>query len=83
MRSNFSGSSAKPGASAIGQPRHGDLGDDGDDEQRGERAPAAIPRAKLPRLGLALAFERPGEERHEGGVERALGEQPAEEVGEA
>ena len=37
---------------------------------------------EAPRLVLALALERAREQRHEGGVEGALGEQPAEEIGE-
>ena len=34
-------------------------------------------------LGLAIAFDPLGEERHEGGVEGALGKERAEQVGKA
>jgi hypothetical protein len=33
-------------------------------------------------LGLAVTLQGAGEQRHEGGVERPLGEQPTEEVGQ-
>ena len=44
---------------------------------------ASTSSAKLARRRLALALQRAGEERDEGGVERALREQAAEQVREA
>ena len=48
------------------------------EEQRSEHVLGETPRGIL-----ALALQRAGVERDEGGVEGALGEQPAEQIGEA
>ena len=64
------------------QPRHGDLGEDGkgdeQDHEAGKRLTGEGPR----RLG-SLAMQALGEERNEGRIERAFGEQPAKHVGHA
>ena len=77
---NFSGSPAKPGA-RIHQPRHDDLAEKGEgDEQHGE------PRERLAGEGarsFRIGMEALGKKRDEGRIERALGEQPAEHVGDA
>ena len=63
------------------QPRHGDLAEHHEgDEQHGEaREGLAGESARRLRIGV----ETLGKERDEGRVERALGEQPAEHVGNA
>ena len=64
------------------EERHGDLDDRGDDKQRRQQAAQRL-LSEAARFRLAVAFQRLGEQRHEGGIESALGEQTAEQVGEA
>ncbi len=79
---NFSGIAAEARRQQQHQPRHGDLGEDGEgdeqDQEAGKRLTGKGPR----RLG-ALGMQALGEERNEGRVESALGEQPAKHVGHA
>ena len=81
-RSNFSGCLAEARRQAVHQERHGDLGDDGEDQQDEDKAGHRLLGEGARRLP-ALALETLGKQRHERRVERALAEQPAEQIGKA
>ena len=80
--SNLPGSSPKPGAITPHQPRHEDLAEHDEDEQHREQHREGFLGEGAGRRLAALGQRRRGE-RHEGGAERALGEQAAEQVGQA
>jgi hypothetical protein len=73
---------AEAGGKAVHQERHGDLGDDGQRQDREHEAGERL-FGEGARCLLALALELLGEQRHERRVEGTLAEQPAEQVGEA
>ncbi len=81
-RANFSGIAGEAGGEQQHQPRHGDLAEqnDGDvqDHQAGQRLAG-----ERPRRVRAVGVKTLGEERDEGGIERAFGKQPAEHAGDA
>ena len=64
------------------QPRHGDLGEDGEGDEQDHEAGKRLTGEGARRLG-SLAMQALGEERNEGRIERAFGEQPAKHVGHA
>ena len=78
-RSNFSGVALKPGARPT-QERHGDLRRR-DQQQQDEHQAGQRFLGECARRLAALALQALGEQRHEGGVEGALAEQAAEQVG--
>ena len=70
----------KPRPQQIHQPRHHQLRPDDQDQHGRHQHGGDIPGEFLG-IGQALAFQLAGIERHEGGVESPLGENPAEEIG--
>ncbi len=82
VRSNLAGSSRKPGTNGDEHPGHEDLDEHRDDGDHDNEPAHDARRPRRARL-RALLLERFGKERNEGGVERTLGEQAAEQIGEA
>ena len=81
-RSNFSGVAAEPRRQPEHQERHGDFGNRGQQQKDEHEAGQSFFR-KLACGLAALAFQAPGEQRHEGRVESALAEQAAEKIGKS
>ena len=78
----FLGVAAEAGRQQQHQPRHGDLGEDGEGDEQDQEAGKRLTGKGAGRLG-ALGMQALGEERNERRVESALGEQPAKHIGHA
>ena len=82
-RSNFSGSSAKPGAITYISSGMAIWATAVKTQQPGEHHRIDVLRRKRLAFASPPAFEALGEQRHEGRIEGAFGKQRAEQVGKA
>ncbi len=78
----FLGIAFEAGGQQQHQPRHGDLGENGEGDQQHHQAGKRLA-GENPRGFFSLFMQPLGEQRNEGRIERALGEQPAKHVGYA